>query len=64
MLSLIHIFSPWLGLAVQMFWCGQALAARGLAQESTNVYNELVRNDLPAARKAVSRIVEMKSLSR
>ena len=49
--------SPWLGLAVQMFWCGQALAARGLAQESTNVYNELVRNDLPAARKAVSRIV-------
>ena len=49
--------SPWLGLAVQMFWCGQALAAKGLAQESTNVYNELVRNDLPAARKAVSRIV-------
>ena len=49
--------SPWLGLAVQMFWCGQALAARGLAQESTNVYNELVRNDLPAACKAVSRIV-------
>ncbi len=29
----------------------------GLAQESTNVYHELVRNDLPAARKAVSRIV-------
>ena len=27
--------SPWLGLAVQMFWCGQALAAKGLAQEST-----------------------------
>ena len=25
------------GLAVQMFGCGQALAARGLAQESTNV---------------------------
>ena len=21
--------SPWLGLAVQMFWCGQALAAKG-----------------------------------
>ena len=49
--------SPWLGLAVQMFWCGQALAARGLAQESTNVYRELVKPDLPAARKAVSRIV-------
>ena len=49
--------SPWLGLAVQMFWCGQALAAKGLAQESTNVYKELVKSDLPAARKAVSRIV-------
>ena len=48
---------PLLGLAVQMFWCGQALAARGLAQESTNVYRELVKPDLPAARKAVSRIV-------
>ena len=49
--------SPWLGLAVQMFWCAQALAARGLVQESTNVYRELVKPDLPAARRAVSRIV-------
>ena len=49
--------SPWLGLAVQMFWCGQALAAKGLVQESRNVYNELVKPDLPAARKAVSHIV-------
>ena len=49
--------SPWLGLAVQMFWCGQALAAKGLAQESTNVYRALTKPDLPAARKAVSRIV-------
>ena len=49
--------SPWLGLAVQMFWCGQALAAKGLVQESTNVYRELTKPDLPAARTAVSRIV-------
>ena len=49
--------NPWLGLAVQMFWCGQALAAKGLAQESTNVYRALIKPDLPAARKAVSRIV-------
>ena len=49
--------SPWLGLAVQMFWCGQALAAKGLAQESTNVYRALIKPDLPAARKAVSRIL-------
>ena len=48
---------PLLGLAVQMFWCGQALAAKGLAQESTNVYRALIKPDLPAARKAVSRIV-------
>ena len=25
---------PLLGLAVQMFWCGQVLAAKGLVQES------------------------------
>ena len=49
--------NPWLGLAVQMFWCGQALAAKGLAQESTRVYRELIKPDLPAARRAVSRIV-------
>ena len=34
---------PLLGLAVQMFWCGQALAAKGLVQESTNVYRELTK---------------------
>ena len=48
---------PLAGLAVQMFWCAQALAARGLAQESRNVYKELQKQDLPAARKAVARIV-------
>ena len=48
---------PLLGLAVQMFWCAQALAARDLVQESTNVYKELIKPDLPAARRAVSRIV-------
>ena len=48
---------PLAELAVQMFWCAQALAAKGLAQESRNVYKELQKQDLPAARKAVSRIV-------
>ena len=48
---------PLLGLAVQMFWCGQALAAKGLVQESMNVYKELKKPDLPGARQAVSRIV-------
>ena len=45
------------GLLIQMFWCAQSLAAKGLMQESCNVYKELKKNDLPAARKAVSRIV-------
>ena len=48
---------PALGLALQMLWCGQALAAKGLAQESSNVYKELAKGDLPAARMAVARIV-------
>ena len=48
---------PALGLALQMLWCGQALAAKGLAQESCNVYKELAKGDLPAARRAVARIV-------
>lgn len=48
---------PLAELAVQMFWCAQALAAKGLAQESRNVYKELQKQDLPAARKAVARIV-------
>ena len=51
------VLHPLLGLAVQMFWCGQALAAKGLVQESMNVYRELTKPDLPAARTAVSRIV-------
>ena len=46
-----------LGLLIQMFWCAQSLAAKGLVQESCNVYKELKKNDLPAARKAVARIV-------
>ena len=52
--AMLHLL---LGLAVQMFWCGQALAAKGLMQESMNVYAELKKGSLPAARKAVSRIV-------
>ena len=48
---------PALGLALQMFWCAQALAAKGRVQESRNVYRELVKGDLPAARRAVARIV-------
>jgi len=48
---------PGLELAVQTFWCWQALAARDLEVESRRVYRELEQGDLPAARRAVSRIV-------
>lgn len=48
---------PVLGLLVQTIWCWQALAAKGLYTESTAVQRQLEKSDLPAARKAVSRIV-------
>lgn len=54
---LFYKISPILGFAIELLWCAQALAAKGLAQESTNVYRELVKGDLPASRRAVSRIV-------
>lgn len=48
---------PLLGMAVQTFWCWQALAMKGLAEESKNVYRQLAAEDLPGARRAVARIV-------
>lgn len=48
---------PWAALALQTLWCWQALAVRGLADESRRVRQALEREDLPAARRAVSRIV-------
>ena len=54
---LFYRISPILGFAIELLWCAQALAAKGLAQESTNVYRELVKGDLLASRRAVSRIV-------
>lgn len=44
-------------LALQSFWCAQALAAKGLASESRRVYDALRSGDLPCARAAVARIV-------
>ena len=44
-------------LALQTFWCWQALAAKGLATESRRVYRTLGDGDLRAARVAVARIV-------
>lgn len=54
-LSAVH---PALGFAVELLWCMQALAATGLAQESTNVISlNWSRAIWPQPRKAVSRIV-------
>jgi adenosylcobinamide-phosphate synthase len=55
--ALANKLNPKLGLALETVWCWQALALRGLAQESAAVQRELERRDLPAARKAVGRIV-------
>ena len=42
---------------LKSFWCGQALAAKGLREESTKVQRALEQGELPAARRAVARIV-------
>ena len=48
---------PALGFALQTVWCWQALAMRGLRDESRNVQRALTGDTLDAARKAVGRIV-------
>ena len=56
-ITLANFVSPYLSFALQMLWCWQALALKGLKQEATAVYQKLAENDLPAARTAVARIV-------
>ena len=48
---------PALGFAVQVLWCWQALAVKDLRVETMQVHEPLCREDLPAARQAVSRVV-------
>ena len=48
---------PAIGFFFQTLWCWQALATKNLAVESRNVHEVLETGDLPAARKAVGRIV-------
>ncbi len=55
--ALARNIHPAAGYAVETLWCWQALALKGLAVESGRVRDELERGDLPAARKAVARIV-------
>ena len=48
---------PALAFVLSTFWCWQALAAKGLASESKNVYQALTCGTLAEARQAVGRIV-------
>lgn len=48
---------PALAFALSTLWCWQALAAKGLAWESKNVYKALTGGTLVEARQAVGRIV-------
>ena len=52
--GLVH---PALRFALECLWCWQALAAKGLRDESMNVYEKLTGSTLEEARKAVARIV-------
>lgn len=56
-IALANFVSPYLSFALQMLWCWQVLAMKGLKQEAIAVYQKLAENDLPAARTAVARIV-------
>ena len=55
--ALAYALHPAAGFALELVWSWQALALRGLADESGRVYAELAKGDLPAARRAVGRIV-------
>lgn len=52
--GLVH---PMLRMTLETIWCWQALAMKGLRDESMNVYRKLTGDTLENARKAVGRIV-------
>ncbi len=49
--------SPWAYFILEALLCWQLIALKSLKTESRKVYDELIKADLPAARKAVSMIV-------
>lgn len=56
-LTLLRGVSPLAALLLEGFWCYQLLAVKDLKVESMAVYRALSAGDLPAARRAVARIV-------
>lgn len=57
LLYVVNRWDPAIAFALECVWCYQLLAAKSLKSESMKVYDELVKGDLPGARKAVSMIV-------
>ena len=57
LLDLAQRIHPVFRFVLETFWCYQILAARSLVKESGKVYDKLIENDLPGARRAVSMIV-------
>ena len=57
LLHLAGMVGTWLVFLLETLMCYQILAIKSLKAESMKVYEELEKNDLPAARKAVARIV-------
>ena len=56
-LKIAYYINIWCGFVVEVIMCYQLFAVRSLKDESMKVYKELEKDDLPAARKAVSMIV-------
>lgn len=56
-LLLCGLVHPALRFGVSALWCWQCLAAKGLKDESTNVYCKLKKTTLEEARQTVARIV-------
>lgn len=57
LLLLCARLSPWLAMAVNALLCWILIATKSLRVESLRVYAQLQKGDLPAARRAVARIV-------
>lgn len=56
-LYLAYGILPWLGFALETYWCYQLLATKSLRDESMKVYDRLKNGTLEEARYAVSMIV-------
>lgn len=56
-LYLAYGILPWLGFALETYWCYQLLATKSLRDESMKVYDRLKNGTLEEARHAVSMIV-------